>query len=40
MTRQLAAFVRADNLFDRDYELAAGYATGGATVFAGLRWRI
>jgi vitamin B12 transporter len=32
------AFARADNLFDRNYELAAGYATGGATFFAGLRW--
>jgi len=33
------AFVRADNVLDRDYELAAGYATGGATWFAGLRWQ-
>ena len=31
--------VRANNVFDRDYELAAGYATGGATVFAALRWQ-
>ena len=30
-------FARADNVFDRNYELAAGYATGGATVFAGVR---
>jgi vitamin B12 transporter len=30
-------FARADNVFDKDYELAAGYATGGATVFAGVR---
>ena len=27
----------ADNVFDKNYELAAGYATGGATVFAGVR---
>ena len=34
-------FARADNVLDKNYELAAGYATGGATVFAGLRaqWR-
>ena len=31
-------FVRADNVFDRDYEVAAGYATGGAQVFGGVRW--
>jgi len=33
-------FVRGDNVFDRDYELAADFATGGARVFAGVRWRI
>ena len=32
--------VRGDNVLDRDYELAAGYATGGAQVFAGLRWAL
>jgi len=31
-------FVRGDNVLDRDYELAADYATGGAQVFAGVRW--
>jgi outer membrane cobalamin receptor len=31
--------VRGDNVFDRDYRLAAGYATGGAMVFAALRWQ-
>ncbi len=31
-------FVRGDNVLDKDYELAAGYATGGAQVFAGVRW--
>ena len=30
-------FARADNVFDKNYELAAGFATSGATVFAGVR---
>ncbi len=34
------AFARADNVFDRDYQLAADFSTGGATLFAGLRWRL
>jgi vitamin B12 transporter len=33
------AFARADNVFDRDYQLSADFSTGGATLFAGLRWR-
>ena len=33
-------FVRADNVFDRHYELAADFATGGARVFGGVRWRL
>ena len=33
-------FIRADNLFDRNYELAADFATGGARVVAGVRWRL
>ncbi len=37
---RLTAFVRADNVLDRNYELAAGYATGGATVFGGVRWQL
>jgi outer membrane cobalamin receptor len=32
--------VRADNVFNVDYQLAADYSTGGATVTAGLRWRL
>jgi vitamin B12 transporter len=36
----LTVFARADNVFDVDYQLAADYATGGATVSAGLRWRL
>ena len=30
-------FARADNVFDKNYELAAGFGTGGASVFAGVR---
>jgi vitamin B12 transporter len=32
-------FARANNVFNQDYQLAADYSTGGATLFAGLRWR-
>ena len=28
---------RADNVFDKSYQLAAGFGTGGATVYAGVR---
>ncbi|CAG1003464.1 Vitamin B12 transporter BtuB [Burkholderiales bacterium] len=38
--RGVTLFARGDNVLDRDYELAAGYATGGAQVFAGLRWAL
>jgi vitamin B12 transporter len=34
----VALFIRADNVFDKNYELAADYSTGGAQVFAGVRW--
>jgi vitamin B12 transporter len=37
-TPRVTLFLRADNVFDRDYQLAAGYSTGGAQVFGGLRW--
>jgi vitamin B12 transporter len=33
-------FVRGDNVLDRNYELAADFATGGARVFTGVRWRL
>jgi vitamin B12 transporter len=33
-------FLRGDNVLDRDYELAADFATGGAKVFGGVRWRL
>jgi len=32
-------FARGNNVFDKDYQLAADYSTGGATVFAGVRWQ-
>lgn len=37
-TPALTLFLRADNVFDNGYQLAAGYSTGGAQVFGGLRW--
>jgi len=33
-------FIRADNLLDRHYELAADFATGGAQVTGGVRWKL
>ena len=33
----ITLFARAGNVFDKRYELAAGFATGGATLFAGVR---
>ena len=33
-------FVRGDNVFNRNYELAADFSTGGARVSAGVRWRL
>jgi len=38
--RDVTLFARAGNVLDKNYELAAGYATGGATVFAGVRAQI
>jgi vitamin B12 transporter len=37
LPHDVTLFVRGDNVFDKNYELAAGYATGGATVFGGVR---
>jgi vitamin B12 transporter len=31
--------LRGNNVFDKNYELAADYSTGGAQVFAGVRWQ-
>lgn len=39
-TISFTIFARADNVFDVDYVLADGYATGGATMSAGVRWRL
>lgn len=36
--RGWTAFVRGDNVGDRDYRLAADYSSGGAKVLAGVRW--
>lgn len=36
--RGWTAFLRGNNVGDRDYRLAADYSNGGATVFAGVRW--
>jgi vitamin B12 transporter len=40
VARSTTFFVRADNVFDHHYELAADFATGGARVFGGMRWRM
>jgi vitamin B12 transporter len=37
--KSLSLLVRANNVFDKNYQLAADYSTGGTTVFAGLRWQ-
>jgi vitamin B12 transporter len=37
VARGVTLFARADTVFDWNYARAAGYATGGATVFAGVR---
>jgi len=31
--------LRGNNVFDKNYQLAADYATGGATAYAGIRWQ-
>ena len=38
ITKDFTLTARIDNLFDRDYTLAKGYATAGRTVFVGLKW--
>ena len=40
IAKSVTLFVRADNVFNRTYELAADYSTGGARVFGGVRWRL
>ena len=33
-------FVRANNVFNKNYQLAADFSTGGAQVFGGVRWQL
>jgi vitamin B12 transporter len=37
--RGWSLLVRGNNVFDKNYQLAADFSTGGAQVFAGLRWQ-
>jgi vitamin B12 transporter len=34
-----SVLVRGGNVFNKNYQLAADFSTGGATVFAGIRWQ-
>ena len=38
VTKDVTLSARIDNVFDRDYTLAKGYATAGRTFFVGLKW--
>lgn len=38
ITKDFTLSARVDNVFDRDYTLAKGYATAGRTLFVGLKW--
>jgi vitamin B12 transporter len=38
-TKGLSLLLRGDNVFDKNYQLAADFSTGGATFYAGLRWQ-
>ncbi|HEY0314584.1 MAG TPA: TonB-dependent receptor [Allosphingosinicella sp.] len=40
LTRQIEAYVRAENAFDARYQDVVGYATAERTVYAGLRLRL
>ena len=40
VSRNVSLFVRGDNVLNRNYQLAADYASGGARVFGGVRWRL
>ena len=35
----ITLFARGDNIFDRDYALAYGFATPGSQAFVGIRWQ-
>lgn len=36
----VSLFARGDNVFNKNYQLAAGYSTGGAQAFVGVRWQL
>ena len=36
----VALFARGDNVFNKNYQLAADYSTGGQQLFVGLRWQL
>lgn len=38
LTKDWSLVGRVDNLADRDYETARGYATGGRTLYVGVKW--
>jgi vitamin B12 transporter len=40
VSKGITLFARIDNVLDKDYELAAGYARGGRIIFAGVRGEI
>jgi vitamin B12 transporter len=40
LSHGVTLFARADNVFDKNYELAADFSTGGARFFGGVRWRL
>lgn len=39
ISRAWTAFVRGNNVLDRDYQVVADFSTGGAAAFAGVRWQ-
>ena len=40
VTPKVTLFLRATNIFNKNYELAADYSTGGAQLFGGVRWAL
>jgi vitamin B12 transporter len=40
VTPKVTLFLRADNVFNKNYETAADYSTGGAQLFGGVRWAL
>jgi vitamin B12 transporter len=36
----VSLFARGDNIFNKNYQLAAGFSTGGAQTFVGVRWQL